>query len=325
MGLKQSMELPAFGVIVAAIDEQGGFMVILNLYFESISAQIFCKDGQEPHGECTSDGKCPENEPVGWQCVKVRDSTALQCCPTINEGSAGDALPSFRELKRGHKKDFGAASSSEGSDDSSASDTDADRGDRDQSDDVDDSDNDDNSQSDEKSAADASKYSSEEPSSDSSEEKQNVPWCKDQQVECAFHANMCIIDGTFEQMQQICPKTCNRCAGEIIDVADDCYQHVAKCRNPEDIQLLSWQCPKTCGWTLMNRPTPGRTFNSPALFQDTRIPISVYSNLAICAGLTDNANCIEWNKNFFCSSPYYTEAHKKQSCPVMCRLCGVNV
>src|SRR5690349_19342263 len=65
-------------------------------------------------------------------------------------------------------------------------------------------------------------------------------------------------------MTRECPKTCNRCFGEIIDVDESCGMQAMHCSDPASMDLMAWQCPRTCGYDEFTRPRPsGRVASAP--------------------------------------------------------------
>ncbi|KAI1703065.1 hypothetical protein DdX_15124 [Ditylenchus destructor] len=309
----------------------------------------FCKNGKKPFGEdggrCNDNGECEEGAPEGYSCdIPVQGGSQEYCCDIsdVKKGleSDDDSLPSPDRLKENLKERFGSNSDSSDSDDDSF-DTEENierrtgRSDEESEDFGDSEDSDGERMGDTEFGRTSGHHDRHHDhhrhhhgSTHGSREEGRIPSCKDTNLHCLVTAQLCIVEWAFERMAEHCPKTCNRCPGDLIDVADNCAHNAIRCHNPADRDLLAWQCPRTCRYTLANRPVPSsRAFNNPQLNQQNPLPnpVNPYENLAACAGLRDDASCYEWQKNGFCDNQYYPTAHKKQFCPVMCKLCGATV
>ena len=47
------------------------------------------------------------------------------------------------------------------------------------------------------------------------------------------------VQWAFDTMIRECPKTCNYCPGEIIDLEESCAQHAMHCTNPVNSNWIS--------------------------------------------------------------------------------------
>lgn len=132
----------------------------------------------------------------------------------------------------------------------------------------------------------------------------------------------------YEVMAHQCPKTCNRCHGEIVDMEESCSFHRADCENPATRDLMSWQCPHTCGWTESTRPRPsGRLLGTapPGCQDSMKWVVGASTGLFCPCTVRYHFSCQAWVANGFCKNTWYTVAMKKQHCALSCGLCAVTV
>uniref|UniRef100_A0A914QQK6 ShKT domain-containing protein n=1 Tax=Panagrolaimus davidi TaxID=227884 RepID=A0A914QQK6_9BILA len=85
--------------------------------------------------------------------------------------------------------------------------------------------------------------------------------CIDIEKDCAKYAYLCLNIHYFDFLTKNCGKTCNRCNyipqvhphhGHCIDKTkpdgtSDCPSEVSLCNNPVYHDLMTYECPKTCG------------------------------------------------------------------------------
>ncbi|XGW02325.1 hypothetical protein V3C99_014397 [Haemonchus contortus] len=117
--------------------------------------------------------------------------------------------------------------------------------------------------------------------------------------------DMCESNAWRDILAEDCPKTCGLCdSGSCIDEAPGCnLDNALICQSKNLQSFVQKYCKKTCG--LCNTA-------STAAPPPTGAP---------GVGCGTNSNCVNWVRNGFCSSTFYTEAHKRQYCGRLCGLC----
>ena len=131
-------------------------------------------------------------------------------------------------------------------------------------------------------------------------------------IDCGSITNdMCQSPFWRDIIAQDCPNSCGFCLlGGCIDSAVDCASQPTICSNTELASFVETNCQRTCG-----------------LCGNSSTTTTVVGAAADCEGgvsnCTDrNSDCVQWNRNGFCASIFYTDDQKREYCAATCQLCN---
>ncbi|KAK6751299.1 hypothetical protein RB195_002966 [Necator americanus] len=109
--------------------------------------------------------------------------------------------------------------------------------------------------------------------------------------------NMCYSSAWRNIIEEDCPNVCGFCnSGNCFDVAPNCALDISICRSVLMQDFVKENCRRTCDYCSQTSATTATPCGS-------------------------DPNCVNWVKNGFCNSIFYTREQKRQYCGTFCGLC----
>ncbi|KAK6752158.1 hypothetical protein RB195_003524 [Necator americanus] len=126
----------------------------------------------------------------------------------------------------------------------------------------------------------------------------NCPNSQFPRISCSvITPNMCYSSAWRNIIEEDCPSVCGFCnSGNCFDVAPNCAKDISICRSIFMQDFVKENCKRTCGYCSQT----GATTAAP------------------CGS---DPNCVNWVRNGFCNSIFYTQEQKRQYCGRFCGLC----
>ncbi|KAK6743926.1 hypothetical protein RB195_010926 [Necator americanus] len=118
-------------------------------------------------------------------------------------------------------------------------------------------------------------------------------------IRCEFITRVMCNDPFWRNIiQEDCPNKCGFCnTGNCTDLIPNCAKDISICRNVDMQAFVKEYCKRTCNYCS---ETGSNTVSTP------------------CGS---DPNCVNWVRNGFCNSAFYTVEQKKRYCGKPCLLC----
>ncbi|KHJ92435.1 shTK domain protein [Oesophagostomum dentatum] len=120
-----------------------------------------------------------------------------------------------------------------------------------------------------------------------------------------------------------CPAVCGLCLeGGCVDVAIECKNDPAICRQVDMQDFVKVNCQRTCGYCSSSTTVASTTAAGVTQGVTVASTAAGGSNTGNCPNAVDSSSsCTNWAKNGFCTNEFYTAEQRKQNCAKTCNLC----